>query len=86
MKFVTDRPFADPEMAARKLIELANEAEAVQGGRIYIERINAPFLAAGGTGHEFRAGLLRAVANSWLWLHESGTFVRFTDVGAAMFA
>ena len=49
-KFVTDRPFADPDAAARKLIEIANGVEAVQDGRIYIERVNAPFLAVGGTG------------------------------------
>jgi len=44
MKFATDRPYADPAKAARKLLEIANAAEAVQDGRIYIELINAPFL------------------------------------------
>jgi hypothetical protein len=44
MKFTTDRPYADPEAAARKLIEIANSVEAVQDGRIHIERINGPFL------------------------------------------
>jgi hypothetical protein len=44
MKFATDRPYANPETAARKLIEIANAVEAVQDGRIYIELINAPFL------------------------------------------
>ena len=33
MKFATDRPYADPEKAARKLLEIANVAEAVQDGR-----------------------------------------------------
>jgi len=37
MKFIEPRPFADPEVAARKLIELANAFEPVQDGRIYIE-------------------------------------------------
>ena len=40
----TDRPYADPEKAARKLLEIANAAEAVQDDRIYIELINGPFL------------------------------------------
>jgi hypothetical protein len=40
----TDRPYADPEKAARKLLEIANAAEAAQDGRIYIELINASFL------------------------------------------
>ena len=43
MKFAADRPYADPEKAARKLLEIANAAEAVQDGRIHIELINAPF-------------------------------------------
>jgi len=80
MKFVTDRPFADPDAAARKLIELANAFERVQDGRIYIEKINGPFLfELKGTPAEYRAGLERAIANGWLLLHESGTCVKFTD-------
>ncbi len=34
MKFVTARLFADPDAAARKLVEIANAAEPVQDGRI----------------------------------------------------
>jgi hypothetical protein len=49
------------------------------------EKINAPFLAAGRTGDDFRAGIERAVALGWLWRHESGTYVKFTE-GAALFA
>ena len=30
------RPFADPEVAARKIIEIANSVEAAQDGRIHI--------------------------------------------------
>ncbi len=37
MKLTTDRPFANPEKAARKLLEIANSVEVVQDGRIYIE-------------------------------------------------
>jgi hypothetical protein len=44
MKFVAPRPFAVPEAAARKLVELANAFEPIQDGRIYIEKINGPFL------------------------------------------
>ena len=64
-KFVAERPFADPDAAARKLIEIENGVEAVQDGRIYIERVNAPFLAAGGSGEDFRAGIERAIALGW---------------------
>jgi hypothetical protein len=86
MKFIADRPFADPDVAARKLVEIANDVEAVMGGRIYIERVNAPFLAAGGSGDDYRAGIERAIALGWLWRHDSSTYAKFTNSGAAMFA
>ena len=87
MKFAANRPFADPEMAARKILEIANSVEAVQDGRIRIEKINAPFLyKERGTPAEYKAGLDLAVARGWLVLHESGTFVRFTQAGAGLFA
>jgi hypothetical protein len=38
-----ERAFANPEAAARKPVELAKTAEAVQDGRIHIEKINYPF-------------------------------------------
>ena len=62
MKYSTERPFADPEKAARKLLEIANATEAVQDGRIRIEKINAPFLQAGGSPAEYGAGLDLAIA------------------------
>jgi hypothetical protein len=83
MKFVADRPHADPEIAARKLLELANAFEPVQDGRIYIEKINWPFLSElKGTATEYRAGIDFAIAKGWLWLHESGTYVKLTQAGA----
>jgi hypothetical protein len=87
VKFMTDRPLADPDAAARKLLELANAVESVQDGRIYIEQINGPFLfQLKGTPPDYKAGLERAIANGWLVLHESGTYVRLTEAGAALFA
>jgi hypothetical protein len=41
MKFVEPSQFADPDVAARKLVEIANGIEAVQEGRIYIGRSTA---------------------------------------------
>jgi hypothetical protein len=85
MKFVDPDPLADPA-AARKLMELAHAFEPVQDGCIYIEKINAPFLfQLKGTSAEYKAGLERAIANGWLWLHESGTYVKTTEAGAALF-
>lgn len=86
MKFISDRPLSDPDAAARKLIEIANSVEAVQDGRILIERVNEPFLAAGGSADQFKAGIKHAVERGWLWLHESGTYVKFTQTGAELFA
>jgi hypothetical protein len=75
-----------PAVAARKLVEIANGVEAVQDSRIYIELINGPFLKAGGSGEDFHAAIESAIAKGWLWRHESGTYVKFTDSGAALFA
>jgi hypothetical protein len=56
-KYATARPYADPETAARRIIEIANTIEPVQDGRIYIEKINAPFLYRDrGTPAEYSAG------------------------------
>ncbi|MFK4657273.1 hypothetical protein ABIF97_007207 [Bradyrhizobium japonicum] len=38
MKLAAERAFAAPEAAARKLVELAKTIEAVQDGRIHIEK------------------------------------------------
>ena len=39
-----------------------------------------------GTPAEYKAGLDYAIAKGWLVLHESGTYVRFTEAGASLFA
>ncbi len=44
VKLTTDRPYTDPEKAARRLLEHAHAFEPIQDGRIYIEKINGPFL------------------------------------------
>ena len=67
-------------------MEIANASEAVQDGRIYIERGNGPFLEQGGTPGQYRAALARAITLGWLSLHESGTHVKFTEAGADLFA
>ncbi|MGY8685890.1 hypothetical protein Q2941_50620 [Bradyrhizobium sp. UFLA05-153] len=77
MKLTAERPFANPEAAARKLVELAAGIEPVHDGRIHIEKINAPcFYSPKATGPEFGAGIKVAVERGWLELHESRTYVR----------
>jgi hypothetical protein len=87
MKFVDKRPYADPEAAARRLLEHAHAFEPVQDGRIYIEKINGPFLFEDrATPAQYKAGLRFAIERGWLVLHESGTFVRLTQAGSDLFA
>jgi hypothetical protein len=61
MKFATERPYGDPDKAARKLVEIANSIEPAQEGRIFIELINWPFLSEHkGSPAEYKA------ASNWL--------------------
>ena len=61
MKSAANRSWSDPEKAARKLLEIANDVEVVDG-RIYIELINGPFLfREGATPAEYKAGLDLAI-------------------------
>jgi hypothetical protein len=87
MKYATERLFADPEKAARRLMEHAQAFEPIQDGRIYIEKINDPFLFSDkGTPAEYSKGLPLAISRGWLVMHESGTYVKFTPSGADLFA
>jgi hypothetical protein len=85
MKFATERPYADPEAAARKLIEIANSVEAVQDGLIFAVLIKGPFLFLKGTPEEYLSGLSFAIERGWLETHESDTYVKFTPAGAELF-
>ena len=77
VKLTADRPYSDPETAARRLLEHAHAFEPIQEGRIYIEKLNGPFLFGDrGTPAEYAAGLDHAISVGWLELHDSGTFVK----------
>ena len=66
MKFTTDRPYSDPEKAARRLVEHAHAFETMHDGRIHIEKLNGPFLFIdNGSPAEYAAGLADLFA-SWL--------------------
>ncbi len=87
VKFVDIRPFADSEAAARKIVEIANGLEPYMDGRLLVERINGPFLYEHkGSPAEYGAGIQRAIEKGWLMMHESGTYLRFTQAGADLFA
>jgi hypothetical protein len=84
LKHAEFRPYAEPEAAARKLIELAAGVQAVND-RIHIETINGLFLSKTGcnaSGSEFGAGIKYAIEKGWLELHESGTYMRILAPGS----
>ena len=84
--FTRDRPYREPGAAADKLLEIANGIETVQAGRIPTGTLNAAFIAAGGTPEDYRAAIARALEDSMIDLHKSGTFITFTPKGAERFA
>jgi hypothetical protein len=56
IKYTADRPYADLDKAARRLMQHAHAFEPVQDGRIYIEKLNGPFLFGDkGTPAEYAA-------------------------------
>jgi hypothetical protein len=57
MKFKEDRPFATPEAAERKLLELANAIEADHADRLSVAVINKQFRDAGGCYEEYGAAV-----------------------------
>jgi hypothetical protein len=86
MKYATARPYADPEKAARRILEIANAVEPIQG-RSHIEQFNEPLLFRDrGSPAEYSAGPKLAIERGWLKMHESGTFVTFSGAGTERFA
>jgi hypothetical protein len=76
--------FATPEAAERKLLELADAIEVVQG-RVPVSEINTQFTAAGGSAAEYTGAVDAAVAHGWLTLHPCGGYLSFTPLGACLF-
>jgi hypothetical protein len=71
MKYADQR--ADPDVAARKIVELAKSIGPIQDGRIHIEKINGPMLFdLKATPAEYKAGLRRAIEKGWL-AHSCGS-------------
>ena len=70
-----------------KVIEIANGVEAVQDGRIHIETVNGSLLfEVKGTPVQYLAGNKHAIERGWIVLHESGTYLKFTQADADLFA
>jgi hypothetical protein len=86
LNFVEERPYAKPEAAAKRLLEIANATESGAEGGIDVGQVNIVFLREGGRPDEYRAGIERLKADGMIDMHPSGTFFRFTEKGAQRFA
>jgi hypothetical protein len=76
VKLTADRPFADPEAAARRILDIAKQVQPAMKGRIYIELINGPFLFRDrASPAEYGAGMKLLIERKELMMHDSGTFV-----------
>jgi hypothetical protein len=61
MKFKETRPYDDPDVAALKIVELANSLEPYMDARLLVERINGAFLfELKGTPAEYKASIVRS--------------------------
>jgi len=81
MKFAEARASADPEKAARCIVEIASTIDPVQDGRIDSRRSMARSSSRTRAARRSTARAKLAERGS-LAMHESGTFVRFTPAGA----
>ena len=72
MRFKEDRPFATPEAAEQKLLELANAIEPDHSGRLSVEIINRQFREAGGSYEEYGEAVKAAAAHGWITVQPSG--------------
>ncbi|WP_439398789.1 hypothetical protein ACRQ5Q_15375 [Bradyrhizobium sp. PMVTL-01] len=86
MKLKDERPYATPEAAARRLMQICRETAPVQDGRLYIEKINHPFLFRdNGTAAEYGAGLKWLKERKIIEVHESGTYLRILNDSDSIF-
>ncbi len=66
MKFVSDRPFANPDAAARQLLDIVRTSIAESGlAWGYTGATNTAFTRAGGSVPEYSAGIAYAAAKQW---------------------
>jgi hypothetical protein len=82
MRYVPDRPFAAPEAAARKLLEIVLAKGIDVGQFAYTGATNSAFLQAGGDVTEYIAGRDFAVAQGWFEVDQSGTRIILLEAGA----
>jgi hypothetical protein len=82
------RALADKTCPKRPTRPAASACTRIRGKplllRIWNDSHTAPFSSA--SPAEYGAGLKLAIERGWLWMHESGTYVKFTPASAELFA
>jgi hypothetical protein len=86
MKFASDREYADPEKAAQAAGNRQYRRGHPRRSHSCREDQWPVSIQGGGTPAEYKAGLELAISRGWLWKHESGTYVKFAQIGADLFA
>jgi hypothetical protein len=83
MKLTEDRPYTNPEAAARKLLDIIRSSIADSGlAYAYTGATNTTFLAACGSAPEWSAGRDYAVAQKWIEIDRSRTRVKLLADGS----
>ncbi|MGM4922588.1 hypothetical protein AB8A31_06755 [Tardiphaga sp. 804_B3_N1_9] len=80
-KFVKDRPYAQPEAAAARLLEIAKTLR-IDEGRMSIGEWNGTFLRGGGNVAEYTEGRDKLVADGVIQIHECGGFIMWAEPAA----
>jgi hypothetical protein len=82
MKLTSDRPYADPEVAARKLLDVVRDSVAESKlPYSYTGATNIAFLRAGGSVAEYSAGIAFGQARQWFQIERSGTRIELLPDG-----
>jgi hypothetical protein len=82
MKFTSDRPFADPEAAFRKLLQLILRNDIDVGQYTNVGKVNQDFFNAGGNVAEDSIGRDYAIGRRWFELDRSGSRIILLKAGA----
>jgi hypothetical protein len=81
MSFVNERPFAKPEAAAQKLLEIILRADIDVGQYTYTGITNSTFTREGGNVVEYSNGIAYAVTQRWFEVDRSGTRIFLLRAG-----
>ena len=83
MKLTADRTYAEPEAAARKLLDIVRASIAESKlPYAYTGATNIAFMRAGGSVPEYSAGVAFAKARHWFQIERSGTRIELLPDGA----